>query len=63
MKAKKKALKFTHEDWVEIDCALGTKMWAIEDGVYDPECSRGENKRWVKDLQRIHRVIEKAGLS
>ena len=44
---------FTEKQWGEIYYALETKAKMIKDGQYGPEEKRGENKRWIEDLNEI----------
>lgn len=44
---------FSREEWTEIYYALGTKVKLIKDGYFGPEEKRGENKRWIGDLNEM----------
>ena len=44
---------FTAEQWGEIYYALETKAKMIKAGGYGPEEKRGENKRWIEELNEI----------
>jgi hypothetical protein len=45
--------QFTDEEWAEIYYALEGKAKLIKDGFYGPEEKRGENKRWIEQLNEI----------
>lgn len=48
---------FTADQWVEIYYAIEDKARRIKAGEYGPEEKRGDNKRWIEDLQEImHRI-------
>lgn len=48
---------FTDEQLGEIYYALETKVDLIKKGYFGPEEKRGENKRWIEDLEEMMAVI------
>ena len=44
---------FTEEQWGEIYYALESKVQGIKAGAFGPEEKRGDNKRWVEDLEEM----------
>ena len=50
-------IDLSNDDWSEIYYALEDKAKAIKDGVYGPEEKRGDNKRWIENLNEIMETI------
>ena len=57
----KNGVQISHDDWVEIVEALGSKIHMIQSGQLGPEDQPGDDKKWIAHLRRIIRNIEGLG--